>query len=109
MELHPDKCQVLQITNKKKPIQETYNIHNTRPSIVQSAKYLGVLIDSKLSWNTQCSSVCKKPIALAFLQRNLHSCAKRFKERYFNIIVRPTLEYGCSVWDPHKTTQIDNL
>ena len=37
----------------KKPIQETYNIHNTRLSIVESAKYLGVLIDSKLSWNTQ--------------------------------------------------------
>ena len=24
MEFHPDKCQVLRITNKKKPIQETY-------------------------------------------------------------------------------------
>ena len=110
MEFHPDKCQVLRITNKKKPILETYNIHNTRLSTVQSAKYLGVLIDSKLSWNTQCSALCKKANStLAFLQRNLYSCPKGVKERCFNTFVRPTLEYGCSVWDPHKITQIDNL
>ena len=94
----------------KKPIQESYNIHNTPLSTVQSAKYLGVLIDSKISWNTECSVLCKKAnSSLAFLQPIVHSCLKRFKERCFNTFVRPTLEYGCSVWDPHKTTQIDNL
>ena len=46
LELHPDKCQVLRITNNKKSTQETFNIHNTRLSIVQSAKYFGVLINS---------------------------------------------------------------
>ena len=94
----------------KKPIQETYNIHNTRLSIGESAKYLGVLIDSKLSWNTQCSALFKKAnSSLAFLQGNLYSCPKGVKERCFNTFVRPTLEHGCRVWDPHKITQIDNL
>ena len=27
----------------------------------------------------------------------------------FNTFVRPTLEYGCSVWDPHQSNQIENL
>ena len=77
---------------------------------MQSVKYLGVLIDSKLSWNTQCSALCKKANStLAFLQLNLHSCPKDVKEQCFNTFVRPTLEYGCSVWDPHKTTEIDSL
>ena len=34
---------------------------------------------------------------------------KGVKERCFNTFVRPTLEYRCSVWDPHKITQVDNL
>ena len=77
---------------------------------MQSAKYLGVLIDSKLSWNTQCSALCKKANStLAFLQLNFHSCPKDVKEQCFNTFVRSTLEYGCSVWDPHKTTELDSL
>ena len=37
MEFHPDKCQVLRITNKTKPIQVNYNIHDVRLSQVESA------------------------------------------------------------------------
>ena len=44
MEFHPDKCQVLRITNKVKPILYDYYIHNTPLKVVESAKYLGVVI-----------------------------------------------------------------
>ena len=110
MEFHPDKCQVLRITNKHNPIQVPYNIHNVLLSVVPSAKYLGVHIDSKISWNTQCSSLCNKANStLAFLQRNLSGCPQGVKEKSFNTLVRPILEYGCSVWDPHKAWQIADL
>ena len=110
MEFHPDKCQVLRITNKHTPIQVPYNIHNVLLSVVPSAKYLGVHIDSKISWNTQCSSLCNKANStLAFLQRNLSGCPQDVKEKTFNTLVRPILEYGCSVWDPHKSWQIADL
>ena len=95
------------IANKKKPIQETYY---TRLSIVISGKYLGVLIDSKLSWNTQCKALCKKANStLAFLLCNLHSCPKDVKEKCYYTFVRPILEYRCSIWDPHKSNQIESL
>ena len=50
MEFHPGKCNLLRITNKSTPVKFTYNIHDTPLSQVDSAKYLGVLIDSKLNW-----------------------------------------------------------
>ena len=110
MEFHPDKCQVLRITNKTTPIQVTYNIHNTPLTVVPHAKYLGVHIDSKLSWNVQCTSLCNKANStLAFLQRNLSSCPQDVKAKCFNTLVRPILEYGCSVWDPHQAGQIASI
>ena len=33
----------------------------------------------------------------------------RVKERCFNALVRPLLEYGCCAWDPCKQTKIDRL
>ena len=110
MEFHPDKCQVLRITNKTTPIQVTYNIHNTPLTVVPHAKYLGVHIDSKLGWNVQCTALCNKANStLAFLQRNLSSCPQDVKAKCFNTLVRPILEYGCSVWDPHQAGQIESI
>ena len=110
MEFHPDKCQVLRITNKTKPIQVNYKIHNVRLSEAESAKYLGVTIDNRLSWRAQCNTQCNKANStLAFLQRNLQGCPRGVKEKCFNTFVRPTLEYGCSVWDPHHAYQIEQL
>ena len=66
---------------------------------VNEAKYLGVIIDSKLNFNKQIDTVCKKANStLAFLKRNLHSCTKReIKSVAYQIYVRPILEYAvCS-------------
>ena len=68
MEFHPDKCQVLRITNKHDPIQVQYNIHDTNLGVVPSAKYLGIHIDSKLNWNAQNTYLCNKASnTLAFI------------------------------------------
>ena len=110
MEFHPDKCQVLRITNRHKPVVSSYNIYNVTLAVVESAKYLGVIIDNKLSWSAQISAACRKSSStLAFLRRNFYFCPRHVKERCVSTLVRPTLEYGCSVWDPHHQNQIDDL
>ena len=35
--------------------------------------------------------------------------ATKLKEIVYKILVRPTLEYTCSVWDPHTKKNIDML
>ena len=44
-----EKCKVLRITNKRKPINAAYKIHNEELEIVNNAKYLGVTINKHLS------------------------------------------------------------
>ena len=78
--------------------------------ICYTLEYLGIHIDSKLSWNAQNTYLCNKANnTLAFIQRNLYGCPQDVKEKCFNVLVRPILEYGCSVWDPHQAGQIANL
>ena len=109
-EFHPDKCKVIRFTNKIKFIHSKYKIHNIVLEEQNSAKYLGVTLNKNLSWNDHCHSICKKASStLAFIQRNLHSCPSNVKETCYKTLVRPILEYGCSVWDPHHKYQIEML
>ena len=46
-------------------------------------------------------SVLKANRTLGFLRRILFSCPQDVKEAAYKGLVRPVLEYGSSVWDPH--------
>ena len=60
MEFHPDKCQLLYITNKGKPIFASYNIHGQLLQKAETAKSLGVMLHQKHSWNMHIKTICKK-------------------------------------------------
>ena len=110
MEFHPQKCQVLRITNKRKHLPFDYKIHNISLQETNSAKYLGVTIDSKLNWKEQYSTTSKKANRiLAFLRRNINDCPTHIKEKCYKTFTRPILEYGSVVWDPHFRTDIEKL
>ena len=110
MEFHPDKCQVLTITNKISPIHSNYFIHSTKLSSTASAKYLGITIDKNLKFTKHINNVCAKTSStLSFLQRNLSHCPKHVKNVCYKTLIRPVLEYGCCVWDPHHQNYIEKL
>ena len=69
---------------------------------MDNIKYLGVKITNDLKWNTHISNICTKANrTLGFLRRTLFSCPQNVKEAAYKGMVRPILEYGSSVWDPH--------
>ena len=94
---------MMQLTNKRSSkIQANYTLEGTVLENVESIKYLGVTITNDLKWNTHISNVCTKANrTLGFLRRNLYSCPPDVKEAAYKGLVRPVLEYGSSVWDPH--------
>ena len=102
MRFQPVKCNMMQLTRKRiKKTHASYTLEGTDLENVESIKYLGVTITSDLRWNTHVSNVCTKANrTLGFLKRNLYSCPQEVKKAAYKGLVRPVLDYGCSVWEP---------
>ena len=72
MKLYPLKCEVLRIFNKHSPPKFDYKINDVILKWRSSVKYLGIHINSKLSWNDQCSAnTTKATKVLNIIRRNL--------------------------------------
>jgi len=108
---NPDKCEVLRVMQRtRNVIQSSYSINNTTLKLVPSAKYLGVIIDSKLNFNEHVNHICKKANPpRAFVHRNTSSCPMKVKALAYKTFVRPQLEYASSVWVPHTHCNIDRI
>ena len=105
MLFNPDKCEHIRITNKRNIIQTSYNIHGHTLKETTQAKYLGVTIDNKLSWNSHVNQMMKRANqTTAFLRRNLSRCSKDVKAQCYKSLVRPQLEYAATTWDPYTKT-----
>ena len=94
--------QLLRISRKQHTSNYTYSIRNSNIQPTTNAKYLGITINNKLSWNTHIQQVCQKANnTLNFIHRNFKSCNQKTKEKLYKSHVRPIVEYASSVWDPH--------
>ena len=98
MEFHPDKCKVLRITNKRKVIKYHYLLHNVILKEVSNAKYLGVTMNTRLSWKNHVHKICGKANQTRqFLQRSLVACKPEIKLQCYKTFIRPIVEYSSSV------------
>ena len=111
MSFHPSKCNVISFHTKKyQPIINNYSIHGTTLQRTDCATYLGIKLDSNLTWRKHIDNTCKKANStLFFLKRHLKSCPQKVKEQCYNSYVRSKLEYASSIWDPHLQGDIDLL
>ena len=110
MEFHPDKCEVIHISHKRNIIKHEYNLHGHILKAVTAAKYLGVTITSDLKWNRHIDSAATKANrVLRFLRRNLKVKSSSLKEKAYKTLVRPSMEYAATVWDPYTQNNINRL
>ena len=110
MNLNPLKCELLCISNKLLPPKFDYVLNGFPLKWCTSVRYLGVHINSKLSWNDNCSIIAAKATrVLNFLRRTMFSCSRDSKYRSFRSFVLPTLEYACQAWNPHTQKCIRQL
>ena len=100
---------MMQLTEKYNKIDASYTLEGTVEN-VESIKYLGITISSDLKWNSGIRNVCSKANrTLGFLRRNLFCCPQHVKEAAYKSLVRPILECGSTVWDPHCNGLNDEL
>ena len=110
MEFNIDKCQILRVTHKRDPLYHEYTLHGKILESVDSAKYLGVKITSDLCWNQHISNIVTKGNqTLGFLRRNLRINSPELTSTAYKSLVRPTVEYASSVWDPSSKQNRDRL
>jgi len=110
MHFNPSKCEVIRFTRKRTPILASYSIHGHELGVAKNGKYLGVVLNEKLSWNSHVDATTKKANnSLSFLRRNISSCPPTIKAECYKTLVRPIVEYAATTWDPHTTTNINKL
>jgi len=98
---NPDKCEVIRITKKKKPIVYQYQLHNVNLATTENAKYLGLTISHDFSWKTHINNISAKANnTLRFIKRNVKTRNQTLKETAYKTYVRPQLEYCAAIWHP---------
>ena len=110
MEFHPDKCEVISITWKQKPVLYEYTLHGQKLKHVDAVKYLGVQISHDLRWDKHIDYITSKANStLSFLRRNINISNPRVKEQSYTTLVRPVLEYSQTVWDPYTAGGVNKI
>ena len=112
LKFHPDKCETMRIKpNRKKDLNNPYYcIDNTRLRVVTIVEDLGITFDNKLSFDDHiCKKVSKANSLVGMIRRTFVYLDKDMFKKLFTAIVRPHLEYGATVWNPSKKTQIDKI
>jgi hypothetical protein len=63
-----------------------------------------------LDWGQHIHNICNKANrTTSFLRRNLNIASTSTKETAYKALVRPTVEYASTVWDPHEKGYIHRL
>ena len=110
MAFHPDKCNVLRVTKKKRPVNYSYTLKGHHLEEVTTARYLGVDLSNNLVWKDRIDRIVKKAnCTQGFLRRNLRISNTDTKAAAYSSLVRPTLEYCASVWNPHTDQSTHKL
>ena len=108
MEFNPSKCQVIQITRARTPLQTSYNLQGQTLEITPHAKYLGITIYNKLDRTPHIDNITNKANrSLGCIKRNIKTKHQKTREMAYNTLVRPQVEYASCAWDPHSKHHIN--
>ena len=94
MEFNADKCKVIRITNKRKITNGTYSIHGYNLELVKTAKYLGVILDDKLSFRQHITTTVAKALLCYLLCTRTRLYLVAYVNRIISRIVLELLEYS---------------
>ena len=80
-------------------------LHNIAMPKTPTVKYLGVKLEGSLRWNENTSYINSKASSrLGYIRRTIPSTLPHLRDKAYKQLLRPTLEYACTVWDASLTT-----
>lgn len=106
--INPTKTSIIPFTKRRKVQLKPLFLNHTQLVYSSEVKYLGVILDAKLNWNSHLQSVVQKGL------NTLWVCSKTLGKRWglkpsmimwiYKTIVRPRTTYASLVWWP-KTNE----
>ena len=118
LSVNPEKTEVVPFTNKRGVDLNGLTLFGSELRLSKSVKYLGVTIDSRLTWKDHIERIVRRTTASLWMCRRLFGCTWGLKPRVvhwlYTTVIRPMITYGALVWWPavHKVTykgQLDRL
>ena len=108
MKFNAQKCCILPTKARSSFL---YSLGGVTLKQVQHCPYLGVHISADLKWSTHISDICKRAgsTLLGFLRRNLRNCPQECRRLAYISLIRSSLEYGTTVWDPYLKQDVDRV
>ena len=74
------------------------------------AKYFGVTLSNDLEWSKHIATKTNKANSkLSFLRRNLKGCPEKLKQTAYFSLIRSSMEYSSTVWDPYQKYNGDKV
>ena len=110
MSFHPDKCSPIRVSRSRNPVVREYSLKGHVLTSEDSTRYLGVEMQTNMAWNKHMDQTIKKGNSMiGFLRRNLKVSNESTKTAAYLSLVRPILEYCCTVWSPYTQDFINKL
>ena len=101
---------MLAVTNIKNIIKHQYRMEKSKLKNVKQEKYLGVIINNRLSWLPHAKMIsCRANLKRQLLQRNLRTCNGDSKLQWYKAYVRPIIEHASPIWDTNNKNVIQNI
>ncbi len=106
---HPDKCRVMRLGNRT-DMPFNYTLDNTVLDHTELEKDLGINFDNKLKFSSHINSITKKANSvMGIVRRCFRYMDEDMFKKLYKGIVRPHLEYGVPIWNPHYKKDIRQL
>ena len=113
MKFNIDKSHTMRITLHRNTINTDYHLGGSTLSVVSQYPYLGVTISNTMSWQINTNGITAHASKmLGLIRLNLRGTSQKLRQQAYISLVRPHLEYCCTVWNPYtrkEVTKIENI
>jgi hypothetical protein len=111
IKVNTTKTEAILLT-KLRDLPRHFKIRGTQVEFKQCVKYLGVHIDSKLTWATHLKTVnqtAKQRLGRFYRLLRSPTLSVKLKLLIFKAIIRPCMTYACPIWHTAAKTNIGKL
>lgn len=113
IKINSEKCEAILFTQRKRKPKKYVQYNKTKIPWKQDVKYLGIILDNKLTWKEHINKNVKNAkIGMAKLMTLIHpesTLQQEYKLLLYNQVIRPALTYGSTVWGNAAQTHIKKL